>query len=81
MEYLSTMTFEEIVEEFVDLCYDFHYLRHKKDAYHDPREERTRQMFLACGNRSRIESALHDVHIGNCTLNELLKMKGFDFIA
>ena len=70
-------TIEEIAEEFVELCYDFHYLRHKKDAQPDPREERTRQMFIACGNRTRMEIALHDVHIGNYNLNELLRRKGF----
>ena len=77
MQYTPTMTLEEIAEEFVELCYDFHYVRHKKHAYHDPREEQTRQMFLACGNRNRMEIALHDVHIGNYTLTELLQMKGF----
>ena len=77
MQYELTMTLEEIADEFVELCYDFHYLRHKKNAYHDPREEQTRQMFLACGNRNRMETALHDVHTGNYTLNELLIRKGF----
>ena len=77
MQYEPIITFEEIVEEFVELCYDFHYLRHKKDEYHDPREDAVRKMFLACGNRNRIESALHDVHIGNYTLNELLRQRGF----
>lgn len=77
MQYSPIMTLEEIAEEFVEICYDFRYLRHKKNAYHDPREEATRQMFLACGNRNRMETALHGVHTGAYTLNELLEMKGF----
>ena len=77
MQYVSIMTLEDIADEFVSLCYDFHYLRHRRNEYHDPREERTRQMFLACGNRNRMETALHGIHIGDYTLNRLLEMKGF----
>ena len=75
--YMTAITFEDIVEEKISLLYDFHYLRHKKDSYHDPREEQVRQMLLACGNENRINSAIRGIHIGDYTLNELLKMKGF----
>lgn len=75
--YVTTATFEDIVEEKISLLYDFRYLRHKKDAYFDPREEQVRKMLLACGNENRINSAIRGIHTGDYTLNELLKMKGF----
>lgn len=75
--YEIATTFEEIVEEKIELLYDFRYLRHKKDAYHDHREERVRKMLLACGNENRIDSAIRGIHTGAYTLNELLITKGF----
>ena len=74
---IMATTFEDIVEEKISLLYDFHYLKHKKDEYFDPREERVRKMLLACGNENRINSAIRGIHTGDYTLNELLKMKGF----
>ena len=75
--YIMATTFEDIVEEKISLLYDFHYLKHKKDAYHDPREEQVRKMLLNCGNENRIDSAIRGIHTGAYTLNELLEMKGF----
>ena len=75
--YMTTTTFEEIVEEKISLLYDFRYLKHKKDTPIDPREEQVRQMLLACGNENRINSAIRGIHTGDYTLNELLEMKGF----
>ncbi len=70
-------TFEDIVEEKIDLLYDFHYLRRNRNNPHDIREERVRQMLLACGNENRINSAIRGIHTGDYTLNELLERKGF----
>lgn len=75
--YMMATTFEEIVEEKISLLYDFRYLRHKRDAYHDPREVQVRKMLLACGNENRIDSAIRGIHTGAYTLDELLEMKGF----
>ena len=75
--YEIAITFEDIVEEKIELLYDFCYLRRKKDAHSDPREERVRAMFLACGNENRITSAIRGIHTGAYTLNELLITKGF----
>ena len=75
--YMPTITFEEIVEEKIDLLYDFHYLRRSKYEPHDSREERVRQMLLSCGNENRIDSLIRGIHIGDYTLNEALKRKGF----
>ena len=70
-------TFKDIVEEKIDLLYDFRYLRRNKLQRHDIREERVRQMLLACGNENRINSSIRGIHTGDYTLNELLEMKGF----
>lgn len=70
-------TFEDIVEEKIDLLYDFHYLRRNREKPHDTREEQVRQMLLACGNENRIDSLIRGIHIGDYTLNEILERKGF----
>ena len=76
MQYAPVITFEDIVEEQIDILYDFCILRRKKGK-EDQREDTVRQMLLDCGNERRIEIVLHDVKVGNHTLNELLKMKGY----
>ena len=81
MCYKSTTTLEDIVREKIWMLYDFHYLRRKNRRQHDPRENAVREMLLACGNENRIDSALHGIHTGDYTLDELLKMKGFDYLA
>jgi flagellar biosynthesis/type III secretory pathway chaperone len=88
--YISTKTFEDIVQEKIWLLYDFHYLqrprRKSKNGYAcksrykrkpDPREKRVRAMLLACGNENRINSAIMGIHTGAYTLDELLETKGF----
>lgn len=75
--YISTTTFEDIVEEKISLLYDFRILRRGKYKAKDSREHTVRQMLLACGNENRINSAILGIHTGAYTLNELLQMKGF----
>lgn len=75
--YISTTTIEDIVEEKINLLYDFRILRRGKYKSRDSREQTVRRMLLACGNENRMETALHGIHIGDYTLNELLRMKGF----
>ena len=70
-------TFEDIVEEKIDLLYDFHYLRRNRYNPHDTREEQVRQMLLACGNENRIDILVRGIHTGDYTLNEILERKGF----
>lgn len=75
--YIPEITFEDIVEEKIGLLYDFCYLRRGKDRAPDSREERVRQMLLACGNENRINSLIMGIHIGDYTLDEILERKGF----
>ena len=65
----------EIINEKVDLLYDFHILRHKKGEA-DPRENALRKMLAQCGNEIRIENTLREIFMERTTLSNLLKQKG-----
>ena len=75
--YIIATTIEEVIDEKIDLLYDFRILRRGKHKERDCREENVREMLLACGNENRIDSAIRGIHTGAYTLNELLEMKGF----
>lgn len=77
---ITPNTLEEEVDKKVSLLYDFHKLR-QRGRYSDPREPMVRQMLMECGSIYYINAALHSVLRGDCTLDELLKRKGFDVNA
>ena len=81
-EEITPNTLEEEVDKKVSLLYDFCILRSKSHRpRNDRREPTVRQMLMECGSAIRMDNALHPVLRGDCTLNELLKRKGYDVNA
>ena len=81
-EDITPNTLEEEVDKKVSLLYDF-YILHQKNRRNrnDPREPMVRRMLTECGSVCNMNNALHNVVRGDCTLNELLKRKGYDVNA
>lgn len=65
-------SFEDEVDKKISLLYDFCILKRK-----DEREPLVRQMLLTCQNRTQLDNLVHDIITGKCTLNAMLKRKGF----
>ena len=66
---------EELINEKVEILYDFCILRHRKGKP-DVREDAVRELLTKCGTELRMENALHDVLVGHIKLTELLKKRG-----
>lgn len=64
-------TIENEVEKKISVLYDMYILRN-----HDAREEAVRKLLLSYETPMRMDNAIHDVIVGNYTLNEWLKRKG-----
>lgn len=75
--YIPVITIEDIVNEKVELLYDFRILRRGKHKEKDIREQNVREMLLACGSEIRMERAIRGIHTGEYNLNQLLTMRGF----
>lgn len=71
-----TCTMEEQVDKKVSLLYDLCIL-HKKGKYKDNREKAVRKLLTSYENEIQINNVLHDVVVGNSTLNQILKRKGY----
>lgn len=65
----------EIINEKVELLYDFCKLRHRKGGP-DSREDAVRRLLANCGNEHRMQIVLHDVLMDRVPLTDLLKKKG-----
>ena len=65
----------EIINEKVELLYDFCILRHGRGK-EDSREDAVRKLLTKCGTEIRMETVLHDVLVGRISLTELLQKKG-----
>jgi hypothetical protein len=69
----ETGTFEDEVDKKIKLLYHFCVLKRK-----DQRIPMVRNMLTACcTNRDQLDDFLADIIRGRCTINELLKRKGF----
>ena len=66
----------EIINEKVDLLYDFCILKHRRWGKPDNREDAVKKMLTECGTEFRMQNALHDVLMGRIKLTDLLKQKG-----
>jgi hypothetical protein len=66
---------EELINEKVEMLYDFCILRHRKKKP-DAREDAVRELLTECGTESRMQNVLHDVLLERITLTELLQRKG-----
>ena len=69
-------TLSDEVDKKISLLYDA-YMLCKKGKGADSREQAVRQMLSAYGTETSMDNAVHDVLVGNCTLNEILKRKGY----
>lgn len=69
-------TLEEQIDKKVSLLYDLCMLYKRRKGV-DSREEAVRQLFSSYQNEMQIDNAVHDIIVGNCTLDDLLKRKGF----
>lgn len=68
--------FETEVEKKISLLYDLCVLN-KRYVNATEREEAVRKLLLSYGSPVRMDNAVHDVIVGNCTMSELLKKGGF----
>jgi hypothetical protein len=69
-------TIAEQVDKKISLLYDMCILT-KRGTRCDKREELVKQWLLTYQTDTQIDNAVFDIIIGKCTLNELLKRKGY----
>ena len=69
-------TLEEQVDKKISLLYDLCIL-HKRRHTYDDREEAVRKLLMSYGNELQMDNAVHNVIIGDETLNSVLKRKGY----
>ena len=69
-------TFEEQVDKKVSLLYDMCILiKRRKDT--DSREQAVRELLSSYSSERQMDNAVHDIVVGKCTINEMLKRKGY----
>ena len=67
-------TFEEQVDKKISLLYDMCILsRSISDA---KRVQATHQLLASCQTERQMDNAVHDIVVGKCTLEDVLKRKG-----
>ena len=69
-------TLEEQIDKKVSLLYDLYVLVKRKKST-DDREAAVRELFSSYKNERQIDNTVHDIIVGNCTLNDILKRKGY----
>lgn len=78
-EFISTESTEcpkdEIIDKKVSLLYDLCILLGRRR--NDSREEAVRALLASYSNEQQIDNAIHPIIVGNCTLNQTLKRKGY----
>ena len=79
-EFISTESTEcpkdEIIDKKVSLLYDLCVLIGGKKRK-DEREKAVRELLASYTNEQQIDNAIHPIIVGNCTLNQTLKRKGY----
>lgn len=77
-EEFAPIVLAEEVDKKIDLLYDLCIMRRRKrNGGVDDREEAVRQMLMNCTSFISIDNAVHDVIVGKCTLDQLLKARGY----
>lgn len=69
-------TKDEVIDKKVSLLYDLCVLIGRK-KHDDDREEAVRKLLASYSNEQQIDNAIHPIIVGNCTLNQTLKRKGY----
>jgi hypothetical protein len=67
---------DEIIDKKVSLLCDLCVLIGTK-KHDDDREEAVRRLLASYGTEQQIDNAIHPIIVGNCTLNQTLKRKGY----
>lgn len=70
-------TYEEEVDKKVSLLYDFCILHKRKYQKPDEREDAVRNFLRSYNSEVLMDNAVRNILVGNCTLNEALKRKGY----
>ena len=65
-------TLKKEVDKKIHLLYEFCILAHDKKA-RDKREKELRKILLDCNNETRMNNVVHDLLMGNYTVNDLLR--------
>ena len=68
-------TLEEQVDKKVSLLYDLCILC-RKGQYADKREQFVKQLLTSYKSEIQMDNAVHNIIVGDYTLNDLLKRKG-----
>jgi hypothetical protein len=68
-------TLEDQVDKKVSLLYDLCILC-KRGRNADDREKAVKQLLTSYGNEVQMDNAVHNIIVGDDTLNDLLKRKG-----
>lgn len=69
--------YDEEVEKKISLLYDFCILHKRRYQTQDEREDAVREFLRSYNSEVLMDGAVRDILVGNCTLDEALKRKGF----
>lgn len=73
----SENTIADAVDKKISLLYDFCILRRLRGKSYDDRETYVRQWLSTYKSEHHMTVALHNILVGNTTLNNVLKQKGY----
>lgn len=73
----SENTIADAVDKKVSLLYDFCILRRPRGVSCDKREKYVREWLFTYTSEHQMTNALHGILIGNYTLDNVLKQKGY----
>lgn len=65
----------DAVDKKIALLYDFCILKTRSRQAMDSREPQVRKMLIDCGSEHRMTALLHDVLVGNKTLDQLITQR------
>ena len=66
---------DDIVDCKISLLYDFCILKTRSRQAMDSREPKVREILQECGSEHRMTALLHDVLIGNKTIDQLIEQR------
>jgi hypothetical protein len=69
-------TLAEQVDKKVSLLYDLCALC-RRGRYADKRENAIRELLASYPSRTLMDNAMHDIVVGKCTVDQMLKRKGY----
>lgn len=70
-------TVAEAIDKKVSMLYHFHILRPLRGKTYDDREIYVRKWLATYSTERQMTTAIHDILVGNTTLDNVLKQKGY----